>query len=140
MRPLLVVDSSVAFKWFPAADEAGVAQALQLLERHRAEAITLCAPTLMRLEVLNGYWKRGASADELDDIARVLDDFGLVWFEIDGDLAAHAGRLAADTGLSVYDATFAALAMRLDTELVTCDARLLGANACQTRTLGQPIR
>jgi predicted nucleic acid-binding protein len=58
------------------------------------------------------------------------------WAPIDADLAAAAGRLAAKHRISVYDATYAALALHLEAELVTADQRLSASGACRARLLG----
>jgi predicted nucleic acid-binding protein len=44
-----------------------------------------------------------------------------------GELAPSALALAVETGLSVYDCCYAALAESLDAPLVTADRRLAGA-------------
>lgn len=136
MSDHLVVDSSAAFKWFAPRSELGRAQALVLLEKHRAQSLTLAAPTLLRLEVLNGFWKRGATAADLEDIANTLDGFRLAWFELTAALSSAAAHAAAAHRLTVYDATFVALALQLDTELVTEDRALLRSGACRLRALG----
>ncbi|MDF1543411.1 MAG: type II toxin-antitoxin system VapC family toxin [Anaerosomatales bacterium] len=54
--------------------------------------------------------------------------------------AQYAARIAAKTRLTVYDAAYVALALRLDAPLVTCDAKIIAADACSTRPLGQAMR
>lgn len=135
-----MVDASVAVKWFKPHGEQHLEQALDLLAGHRNGALTLAAPSHLRLEVINALWSKSIDATQLGEVARDLDDLDLLWFEIDRDLTEHAARIAAETRLTAYDAAYAALALRLDTELVTCDAKLLGANACRTRSLDRPMR
>ena len=135
MTPHVVVDSSVAFKWLQPADERGVNTARQLLAVHRAGGIVLAAPTLLRLEVANGYWKRGATADDLAVITGTLEGFGIDWFDISAMLAADASRIAGEHRLTVYDASFVALALLLDAQLVTDDQAVLRSGACQMRAL-----
>ena len=135
MAPHVVVDSSVAFKWLQPADERGVDRALQLLAAHRAGGIVLAAPTLLRLEVANGYWKRGATADDLAVITGTLEGFGIDWFDISAMLAADASRIAGEHRLTVYDASFVALALLLDGELVTDDRAILRSRSCRMRAL-----
>jgi len=137
VTPLLVVDASVAVKWFKPHGEQHLEQALELLVGHRNGDVTLAAPSLMRLEVINALWSRRIDAGRLGQVARDLDDFELLWFEIDRGLTEVSARIAAEARLTVYDAAYAALAVRLDAELVTCDAELLAVGACRTRSLGQ---
>ncbi len=136
MNRQVVVDSSVAFKWFAPTGESGCDEALGLIADHRANLVEIAAPTLMRLEVLNGFWKRKATAADLTLVESVLDGFGLHWFEIDSERAASAARIAATYRLTVYDSLFVALALELDVELVTADATIIAAGACRTRSPG----
>jgi predicted nucleic acid-binding protein len=140
VSPLLVVDASVAVKWFKPDGEQHLEQALELLTGHRDGTVALAAPSHLRLEVINALWSKSIDAERLGHVARDLDDLDLLWFEIDCDLTEHAARIAAETWLTVYDAAYVALALRLDAPLVTCDAKIIAADACSTRPLGQPMR
>ena len=135
-----MVDASVAVKWFKPSGEPHLEQALEMLTAHRDASVTLAAPSLLRLEVINALWSKSIDANKLGQVAQDLDDFDVLWFEIDHDLTEHAARIAAETWLTVYDAAYVALALRLDAPLVTCDAKIIAADACSTRPLGQPIR
>jgi predicted nucleic acid-binding protein len=136
----VVVDASVAVKWFKPEGEQHLAEALALLERHRDQSIVLAAPVHLRLEVINALWSHGLDAQRLATIAGDLEDFDLVWFDIDATLAAHACELAVKHRLTLYDAAYAALALRLDAELVTEDAAILASGACRARSVGAPER
>jgi predicted nucleic acid-binding protein len=137
MVPAVVADSSVAFKWLQPEGEAGHEEALDLLEKHRAGEIVLTAPTLLRLEVANGYWRRRATAADLVLITRVLEGLSIRWVELSAALVEDAARIAAEHRLTVYDATFVALALLFDAELVTDDRAILRAGACKTRALAE---
>lgn len=140
MRPLLVTDASVAVKWFKPSGEQHLEQALELLTGHRDGAVALAAPSHLRLEVINALWSKSIDAEGLGHVARDLDDLDVLWFEVDRDLTEHAARIAAETRLTVYDAAYVALALRLDAPLVTCDATIIAADACSTRSLSDPMR
>jgi predicted nucleic acid-binding protein len=130
-----IVDSSVAVKWFKAADEAHVDEALGLLALHEAGESELAAPTHLRLEVLNALWSAGTSLDDLRIAATVLAASRLQWHEPDDDLMQAAAELAVRHALTIYDAVYAALANRLDSVLVTADRKLADSGACRTRLL-----
>lgn len=132
-----MADSSVAFKWFAPAAEEGREPARALLGHHRAETITLAAPTLLRLEVLNGFWRRRATSADLATIAATLDGFGLAWFDLGAELSSHAAHVAAEHHLTVYDSVFVALALQLDCELITDDREIIRAEACRLLSLGR---
>jgi len=132
----VVVDSSVAFKWLSPAGETGCERALALLDEHRAGTIVLAAPTLLRLEIMNGYRKRGADAGDMARVANFLEDASLDWFEATAPRSAEAGRIASEHRLTVYDALFVALALELDADLVTDDRAILRSGACLLQALG----
>ena len=135
-RDTLVVDSSVAVKWFKPDAEHGVAEALALLEAQRDERIELAAPTHLRLEVLNALWSHRIGAVRLRQAAADLEDFGLAWFEPDAALLDASALVAVEHALTIYDALFIALAIRLDAPLLTADRTLARCPACSTRRLG----
>lgn len=132
----LVVDSSIAFKWFVAERESHVEESWGLLQDHLAGAVVLASPAHMRLEVLNALKQRRFDGDELVRVADILEGFRLEWHPVDAGLARAAAPISAEYGLTLYDAAFAALAVELDGELVTADRRLASCGACRTRLLG----
>jgi len=131
----LVVDSSIAFKWFVAERESHVAQSWELLQDHLAGAAVLASSAHMRLEVLNALKQRRFDGDELIRVADVLEGFRIEWHPVDAELARAAASISAEHGLTLYDAAFAALAIELDCELVTADRRLASCGACRARLL-----
>lgn len=133
-RPV-VIDSSVAFKWFD-RDEPDALEAAELLEAHGRDEIALIAPAHLALEVVNALLWRGADATTLREAIGFLADTDLLVAPIDEALLADAASIACDEKIALYDATFIALAARLDAELVTADRKQGGATACRTRLLG----
>jgi predicted nucleic acid-binding protein len=123
MKPL-VVDASVAAKWF--LPEPDAAAALRLLDgRHR-----LAAPDLIRSEFGNIIWKfqaRGVlDAEEASDL---IEHFLSMPLEIHDStyLLAPALQIAIATHRTVYDSLYLALAMELDGTVVTADERWVNA-------------
>lgn len=133
---IVVVDSSVAVKWFLSEREAHVDEALRLLQAHLDQRVCLAVPEHLRLEVLNALLHRGLDAAGLERAAAALEGFHVDWHRIDAALAASAAGIAAARGLTLYDGAFAALASLLDAELVTDDRRLAASGACRARLLG----
>lgn len=132
---IVVVDTSVAAKWFMPEEATGVAEALHLLEQHRDRAVSLVAPSLIRLELLNALKRRELRENMLLEAADIFEAYQLEVVEISALLAREAVQLALRCGLTVYDATFAALAASLDAELVTADRGLAARADCCTRLL-----
>jgi len=132
----VVVDSSVAVKWFTREGEDNVADALELLTAHRDGDLLLAAPSHLLLETLNALRYRGANEETLARAATQLLAFSLEIHELEG-LAETAARVAARHGLTLYDAAFVALADTLDAELITADRRIVASGACDAHFLGE---
>ncbi len=118
----LVVDASVACKWF--VEEAGSAAAERLLSMGRA----LIAPDLVVPEVCNALWRKSTTgeissdqlSDSVDDLVGFYDDLVPTMA-----LAARATAMASTMGHPVYDCFYVALAERLGSQLVTADKELM---------------
>lgn len=118
---VLVVDASVVIKWFVPEIHGEAARRL-LTGDHQ-----YLAPDLLFPEVGNVLWKKvGRGQLTARDARRLADDFTKVAVESVSSraLLGDAMAVATATGLTVYDATYLALAVRLDTVLVTADERL----------------
>ncbi|MFN0010726.1 MAG: type II toxin-antitoxin system VapC family toxin [Phycisphaerales bacterium] len=124
----LVVDCSVAMTWC-FHDEASAA-ADAMLQRLGVESGVV--PGHWRLEVANtllmGLRRKRLSEAAATDFLALLDGLPI---ETDLDTAAHAVgatlTLARTHGLTVYDAAYLELALRLGLPLATKDAALAGA-------------
>lgn len=123
----IVVDASIAVKWFLHDREPDVDHALWLLELNARGQIGLTAPAHMRLETLNALVSRAMPIPEVLGAANDLEGFSLEWHGIDEALSFEAVSLASTHTLTVYDAVYLALANRLDAGLVTADAALARA-------------
>jgi predicted nucleic acid-binding protein len=119
---MLVVDASVAVKWF--LDEPGDREARALVERSEA----LIAPELIVAEVLNAIWKRFLAGDaDIRQGPRVAAVLPKVLAQIRslGPLAARALEIAAELRHPAYDCFYLALAEECSAKLVTADRLLL---------------
>jgi len=120
----LVVDASVAFKWF-LLEEPYANQALSIV---RGGAV-LIAPDLLVAEVCNAAWRSARigrlSQAQVAEIASTLPLF----FDVivsSTDLAPRAVAIARQLDHPVYDCLYLALAEAEQTGLVTADLQLLG--------------
>lgn len=119
-----VVDASVAIKWFVEEEHAEAARVLL------GDEYELLAPELLLLEFGNILRKK-VQRDELETPeARLIRD-GLEKQPIDlfssSLLLEPALEIAFETGRTVYDSCYLALAILSDAELVTADERLFNA-------------
>ncbi len=119
----MIVDASVVFKWFVAEDDSPAA--VGLLSQPE-----LVAPDLIFSEVANALWKRrrrGETGDYTVGLAGLPAMFTTVF--PCAPLAQPALDLAIALDHPVYDCFYLALAMMLDTQLVTADIRFRRACA-----------
>ena len=118
---VFVVDASVVLKWFVPEIHSDAARRL-LLATHQ-----YFSPDLLFPEVGNAIWKkvrRGElTAEEGQRLAVDISSIAVETVSTRG-LMIDAHALAITTGLTVYDAMYLALAVRLKTELITADDRL----------------
>jgi len=122
MRDIAVVDASVAVQWL--LPELNTAEALQVLRT----VPHLTAPELIYPEVANALWKR-AQRGELtyqqgEQLIDVFLSIQLETYPI-ATLTPTAWHVAADFGVTVYDALYLTLAEMLHAPLITADHRLL---------------
>ncbi|HYB76772.1 MAG TPA: type II toxin-antitoxin system VapC family toxin [Candidatus Bathyarchaeia archaeon] len=121
---VFVLDASIVIKWFVPEVHSDAARRLL---RYRHDYI---APDLMFAETANAIWKK-VDRGELSpqDGARLVADVDKVAVETVPcrALAEDAYALAVATRQTVYDAMYLALAVRLDTRMITADERLAGA-------------
>ena len=118
---VFVVDASVVIKWFVPEVHSDRARRL-LVATHQ-----YLSPDLLFPEVGNAIWKkvrRGElSAAEGQRLAVDIAGIAVETVPTRG-LMVDAQALAITTGLTVYDAMYLTLAIRLQTELITADGRL----------------
>jgi len=119
---MLVVDASVALKWF--VEEEGSERAAALL----MAPTLLIAPDLIVAEVCDAGWKavrRGTMAPEqhghaASRLAAIFDELVAL-----GPLGARAVEISRKLDHSVYDCFYLALSEQREAEFVTADRKLL---------------
>src|SRR5277367_10287 len=122
----VVVDASVAAKIYIAEAGSEAAEALFLSDTRTV------APDLVIVELTNVAVKRVRRGDiPRDAEARMAASVLTMYDELPpcADLMDRAFALAADHGLSTYDATYVALAEARGCDLVTADPRLISRAA-----------
>ena len=127
--PLLVVDASVATKWY--LQEELSKEAERVIEAGARGEARLLAPVLLAAELGNVLWQRyrreELSAEEIRDIWAAFEATPLTLVEIE-QLMPAALEVAVGYGCTVYDALYVALTEAYTADgasLVTADRRLL---------------
>lgn len=123
-------DANVAYQWFHAEGEDPVqVEASRTLAQLPADgAVTLWILDLTRYEVANASLL-GSAKVSVERVATVLDALAEICPVIDPtvDELHEAARLAVRHRLTMYDATYAAVARSREAELATLDKALLKA-------------
>jgi len=123
-----VVDASVALAW-AMPDEQGELEA-EVLRAHQERRIGLLAPSVWEYEVANALRsavRRGRVAQDSGyELLATLLGMGIAFTGF-ADLSRRAWQLALSGPLTVYGASYVALAEARGCDLYTCDAKLADA-------------
>lgn len=120
----MIIDTSVTVKWF--YEEAETAKALRLFEGIMGHTIRAVVPDLLFYEFANVLKTKGR-ADRTKTESALATLHELPWTVIapDQHFISHALQVAEQYGISVYDASYVALAFEWDVPLITADERLV---------------
>ncbi|HEV7488621.1 MAG TPA: type II toxin-antitoxin system VapC family toxin [Thermoanaerobaculia bacterium] len=119
---LWVVDASVIIKWYVPEGDYEAARAMRTAET------ALAAPDLLFAETANIVWKlvRRCEMTSSRGIEIIEEIVAAPFITVSNQsLAQDALDLAIATGLSAYDASYVALAIRIDKILITADEKLV---------------
>ena len=116
---MIVVDTSVVFKWFVPEPDSDAAAALIGQD--------MIAPALLLLECGNAFWKKIRQDEEtVENAATALASLPrFVTIEPDEPIAQTAFALAVQLQHPIYDCMFLALAERRNVALATADLKLM---------------
>lgn len=118
----LVVDASVAIKWYVREEDSEIAHRI-LVSPPR-----LHAPALLGVELANGLWKNWrkklVTIEQAGEAIASIDRTIGAWRETETLLEA-ALKLSFDLDHTVYDCLYLALARQLNAVCVTADKRLM---------------
>lgn len=122
---MIVVDSSVVFKWFDKTEE-GSAQALQVLHDHLSKSNDIFVPDLILYEVANAWSTKSILRfEEIIDNLKLFKKYSLKIKEVDFNILEKAILISKKYGVSVYDAVYAVLAKEKKCLLITADKRFV---------------
>lgn len=120
-----VVDASVVAKCFIAEDYSD--KALEIINAHVKERLSLSAPSLIVYELGNVFWRHPRVTPEkaCEFIEKFLDlQIGLVDVWSDAELLKNACAILKSRNLTFYDASYLAMVERDEAKLLTADEYL----------------
>ncbi len=120
----IVIDASVVTKWY--SEEENTDKAVQYKESHVKGDVELTAPTLLLYEVANALnCKPDFTEEDVKDSINALIDLSLSIKPPTKEVAEKTISIARKYDISIYDASYMALAESLNVKLVTADEKLL---------------
>lgn len=119
----VVVDSSVIVKWLNSDREEYLEEANKLLKMACEEKVLILAPELARYEVSNALMHKNMDVNQL--MVSVSTIFGLPirFVSFSDEQSQLSAKVAVESGMTFYDATFVALAMDQKAVLITENAK-----------------
>ena len=132
-KPTVIADASVIAKWFLL--ERDREKALLLRDDYAAGAIGIASPCLMPFEVINAvrFSRKRIAGSKVRSIGRSLALYGLSMYELKGEFLDLTVETAMRNELTIYDASYVALARHMDSVAYTADEALV-------KSLGRPDR
>jgi len=123
---MVVIDTSVAYKWFSKENEEYLSSALKLLENQLKKKETLIAPDIILYELANA-WATKTNLT-LDQAKRFMNDFILTEVKTEPitiELVNEAMVFSKKYRVSVYDASYAILAQKRKCAYYTADSKFI---------------
>lgn len=118
----LVVDASVALKWF--VDEIDTEKALKVRDRLRDQIVPI-VPSLFFYEIANVLrYKPEFGSTDTKNIIQALNDFQFRVEPFVQGLANLTIELAYQYGITIYDACYIAIGKKNQVDFVTADKKL----------------
>lgn len=123
---MVVVDTSVVYKWFRTEDEEWVEQAREVLREHLEKRNTIIAPDIILYELANAWATKTKLPSntikiyfsELKNIAVTIEPSTI-------ELVTKAAVFSKEHAISVYDAVYVVLAKEKKCDFYTADIKLL---------------
>jgi len=120
----VVVDASVAVKWFNREEYSDLAD--QLKNKHVKGELTLSAPVLIIFEVANALrYSPDLGVNDVKEVMNDLLDLQIALYSPDKGWIEGVVETAYAYGITIYDACYIALSKNLKAITYTADEKLL---------------
>lgn len=125
----IVVDTSVSVKWINQIDELHIDESNKLLKDAQAGAVNLLAPELLKYEIGNALLKKNLDSSNAYNSLGTVFQLPITFVSQTESLALESYKVAQETGVTYYDASFMALARQEGATLVTDNIKHQGKSA-----------
>ncbi len=123
---MIIIDCSVAFKWFRQEGEEDIDKALGILDSHLHSKEIITVPDLIIYELANVWATKSNLPPERSKVfLKDLENSHLVIESISFGLIDKAVTFSKKFNVSVYDAVYAVLAKEKGCKLITADKKFI---------------
>ncbi len=120
----IVIDASVFVKLI--SDETYSDKAYEIRDAYISKKLDILVPSLFPYEVLNALkYSKAFNELELENAADAIEDYGFGNFEMNREFGKLIAKLVTKYNITVYDASYVALATMIKSELYTTDQKLI---------------
>ena len=122
----IVLDASIAVKWFSAKSENNVEIALEIQRQKMLDKLEIIVPDLFFLEITNAFLTR--SKFSIEDILMIEESLYKMNLKVvypDHTMLSSAIRIAHSCDLTIYDSFYIAIAKFCEVPLFTGDKKIL---------------
>lgn len=122
----IVLDASIAVKWFSAKSEVNVEIALEIQRQKILNKLEIIVPDLFFLEITNAFLTRSKfSIEDILMIEESLHKMNLKVIYPDYTILNSTIRIAHSCSLTIYDSFYIAIAKFCKVPLLTEDKKIL---------------
>lgn len=119
-----VVDASIIVKWFVIEENSD--KALKIRDKYVEGELKIIAPELITFEILNALkYKELFNEEELKEISEALQAYSFSLYPLKGEYAEKTVEVAVKNNITIYDASYVALAIMRKTQMYTADEKLI---------------
>jgi len=126
-QEVLILDSSVVFKWFYFENENSLKNAGILYEKASLRNLRIIAPELLLYEVVNIFkFRTKLSPEILEEIVKELL-YILIFIKLDYKDYTNAYKISQEANCSIYDSIYIAVSEKYKAPFITADNKLFNA-------------
>lgn len=126
----IVLDASVAVKWFNKKNEDHVENAIKIQDQKISGLLEIIVPDLFFLEVLNAFQTNsGFNPEDISIIQQSLHKLNLKIVYPDNAILEDTVKIASASDLTIYDSLYIAVAKVYEAPLFTEDKKILSCRS-----------